>query len=320
MRFRVLAAAVLFLTFGATAEAQTWPSRTIRVVIPFAAGSATDLIPRVVFEHVSQQLGQPIIVENRPGAGGTTGAAAVAKADPDGYTLLATSSAHTIAPSTHANLSYDTVADFAAVIPISTLPSVFIIAPSKGIKTINELVASGRAKPRSLNFASLGVGSGTHMAAERLRVSAKFDAVHIPFRGGPEALTEIVAGRVDYYACPLSTALPFIRDGRVVALAMASSTRAAGLPDVPTTLEAGFPDSDYDVWVGLFAPAKTPRDIVDRLNLEIAKALQTPAVKEKFAQLAVETMVMSPKDFDAQVAKEVSSISAFAKTIGLTAN
>src|SRR5262245_17646844 len=265
MAFRRLccAAALLLIAHGA-ADAQSWPSRPIRAIIPFGAGSATDLVPRIVFEQLSPQLGQPIVVENRAGAGGTLGTAAVAKADPDGYTLLAHSNALSVSPAIYANLPYDTVNDFAPVTPFGSLPAVLIMAPSKGYKTIQEMVAAAKAKPGSFNYGSVGVGSGTHLSGEKLKLAAGFDAVHVPFRGGPEALTEVIAGRVDFYFCPINTALPFIREGKLVALVTNGASRVPELPDVPTTLEAGYQNAEFPIWIGLLAPARTPRAIVDK--------------------------------------------------------
>jgi len=312
-----LAAAVAACT---AALAETYPSKPIRAIIPFGAGSATDVIPRIVFDELSARLGQAIIVENRGGAGGTIGAAAVAKADPDGYTLLVNSSAHTITPAIYPNLSYDAAADFAAVGAIGSVPNVLIIAPSKGLKSLSEFVAAAKAKPGSFNFASVGIGSAVHLSAERFRISAGYEAVHIPFKGGAEALTEVIAGRVEYYFCPIATALPHIRDGRLLGLAVSSPKRASALPDVPTTLESGYPDSDYTFWIGVFAPARTPKEIVERLNRELAAAVQAPAVREKLATLGVEAMPMSPGEFDTYVKAELARYATFAKAAGLKPN
>jgi tripartite-type tricarboxylate transporter receptor subunit TctC len=315
----VLALAVLLGASGA-ACADPYPSKPIRAIIPFGAGSATDVIPRIVFDELSARLGQPIIVENRGGAGGTIGAAAVAKSDPDGYTILVNSSAHTITPALYSNLSYDAGADFAAVGAIGNVPNVLIIAPSKGIKTLKEFVDAAKAKPGSFNFASVGVGSAVHLSAERFRIAAGYEAQHIPFKGGAEALTEVIAGRVEYYFCPIATALPHIRDGRLLGLAVSSPKRASALPDVPTTLEAGFADSDYTFWIGAFVPAKTPKEIVEKLNRELLAASQAPAVKEKLATLGVELMPMSAAEFDAYVKGEITRYGTFAKAAGLKAN
>lgn len=320
MRWGGIVAAVVLWLVSAQANADNWPTKPIRVIIPFGAGSATDVIPRIVLDKLSAQLGQPIVVENRGGAGGTLGAAMVAKADADGYTLLTTSSAHTIGPALYPNLSYDVGRDFTAVGVMGSVPNVLIVAPSMGVKTVQDFVATAKKKPGSVSFASLGVGSAVHMSAERFRLSAGYEAVHVPFKGGADALTEVMAGRVDYYFCPIATALPFIQDGKLLALAVSSPTRAAALPDVPTTLEAGFPNSDYTFWIGMFAPAKTPKDIVAKLNAEIAKVVATPEVKDKLTALGVVTEIKSPSAFDAQVKAELGTYATFAKTAGMKVN
>lgn len=320
MRRIWIAAAAVLLLASANARADNWPSKPIRVIIPFGAGSATDVIPRIVLDKLSAQLGQPIVVENRGGAGGTLGTGMVAKADPDGYTLLTTSSAHTIGPALYPNLSYDVGREFTAVGVMGSVPNVLIVAPSMGVKTVQEFVAMAKKKPGSVSFASLGVGSAVHMSAERFRLSAGYEAVHVPFKGGADALTEVMAGRVDYYFCPIATALPFIQDGKLLALAVSSPTRAAALPNVPTTLEAGFPNSDYTFWIGMFAPAKTPPEIVAKLNAEIAKAVTTPEVKDKLTALGVVTEVKSSSEFDAQVKVEIGTYATFAKTAGMKVN
>jgi tripartite-type tricarboxylate transporter receptor subunit TctC len=319
IRRLALVVACLALT-PSLASAQDWPARPIRVVSPFGAGSATDLIPRIVFDQLSPQLGQPIVVENRGGAGGTLGTAAVAKADADGYTLLAHSNAFSVAPAIYASLPYDTIGDFVPVIPFGSLAVVLVIAPSKGFKTIQEMVAAAKAKPGSFNYASVGVGSGTHLSAEKLKLAAGFDAVHVPFRGGPEALTEVVAGRVDFYFCPIGTALPFIRDGRLVALVSNGAERDPDLPDVPTTKEAGYPSAEFPVWVGLLAPAKTPRAIIDKLNAETLKAVRVPAVKDKLRKTGVAPMPLTPEAFAALIKREVADNAAVVKAAGIKPN
>jgi tripartite-type tricarboxylate transporter receptor subunit TctC len=320
MRRSLLLGLAMMLATCAGASADTYPSKTIRVIIPFGAGSATDVIPRIVFDQLARQLGQAIVVENRGGAGGTIGSTVVAKADADGYTLLVNSSAHTITPAIYSNLPYDVANDFVAVGAIGSVPNVLIIAPSKGLKTLKAFVDAAKAKPGSFNFASVGVGSAVHLSAERFRIAAGYEAVHIPFKGGAEALTEVIAGRVDYYFCPIATALPHIRDGKLLALAVSSPQRASAMPEVPTTLEAGFPDSDYTFWIGMFAPARTPREVVDKLNAEMAKAVADPAVREKLATLGVEAMPMSPAQFETHVKGEIARYATFAKAAGLKPN
>ena len=317
---RIAIIGVCLLLMQVAASAQSWPARPIRAIIPFGAGSATDIVPRIVFEQLSPQLGQPIVVENRTGAGGTLGTAAVAKADPDGYTLLAHSNAFSVAPAIYANLPYDTEKDFAAIIPFGSLPAVLVISPSKGFKTIQEMVAAAKAKPGTFNYASVGVGSGTHLSAEKLKLGAGFDAVHIPFRGGPEALTEIIAGRVDFYFCPINTALPLIRQGTLVALVTNGTARAPELPEVPTTLEAGYRNADFPIWIGMLAPVQTPRSIVDRLNAETIKAIQVPATQEKLAKAGILPLIMTPSEFDTRIKAEIASNIAIATAAGIKPN
>lgn len=297
------------------ARADEWPTRPIRAIVPLSPGSAADIIPRIVFEQLSTQLGQPIIVENRPGASGTIGARAVATADPDGYTLLAHSSAHIIAPSTVANLPYDPTRDFAAVAPLGNLPNVLVIAPSANMKTVQELVATGKKRP--ITFGSIGPGSPITLAMQRLRLSAGFNVQEIPFKGAPEALVEVMTGRVDVYYSPILPALPYISDGKLLALTVSSPTRAPTLPDVPTTLESGYTNSAYRFWIGVFAPAKTPREIVNKLNTEIQKALQTPAVRAKLEKLGVQPMAMNTDEFDKFVREERQINSELAKAAGI---
>jgi tripartite-type tricarboxylate transporter receptor subunit TctC len=299
------------------ARAEAWPTKPIRAIIPVGAGSTTDIIPRIVFEQLSTQLGHRIVVENRPGAGTTIGAASVAKADPDGYTWLVNSNAQTIAPALYSNLTYDAAKDFAAVVPLGVSANVLVVSPSKGFKTIGDLVAAAKARPGALNFSSVGVGTATHLSAERFRLSAGIEIVHVPFRGGAEAMSEVIAGRIDFFFGPVGIVLPHVREGTLVALVVNGAKRAGVLPDVPTTLEAGFSDAEYPSWFGLFLPAKTPRDIVEKLHDEAFKALQTPKTLEKLSGLGVDGMPMAPAAFDAYVAKEIAINAALVKAAGL---
>ncbi|HEY1310566.1 MAG TPA: tripartite tricarboxylate transporter substrate-binding protein, partial [Pseudolabrys sp.] len=287
--------ALAALAAAGMARADEWPVKPIRVIVPLSSGSAADIIPRIVFEQVSAQLGQPVVIENKPGASGTIGARAVQMADPDGYMLLAHSSAHIIAPSSVANLSYDPIKDFVAVAPLGNLPNVLVIAPSANIKTLKELVAIGKQRP--ITFGSIGPGSPITLAMQRLRLSAGFKVQEIPFKGAPEALVEVMTGRVDVYYSPISAALPYITSGKLLALAVSSPARAPTLPDVPTTQEAGYANSAYRFWIGVFAPAKTPPAIVEKLNAEIQKAMQEPAVGARLAKFGVQPMAMKTAEF-----------------------
>src|SRR3954468_14623778 len=291
-------ASAFLVTLVQFASAQSnWPDRTITAVVPFAAGAANDIVGRIVFEQVSKQVNQPIVFENRPGAGGTLGANLVAKSAPNGYTVLVHSSSFASALSLYKTLPYDTLADFAAVLPLGNSPTVLVVAPSRGFKTVADLIAAAKAKPGAMNFASAGIGSTSHLAAERFRLSAGIEAQHIPFRGPNEAFTEVLAGRIDFYFLPLAPALPLVKEGQLVALAVSTDKRATALPDVPTTMELGLKDSAYLFWTGIFVPAKTPREIVDRIHSESVKAMQLPVVQERLAKVGSEPMPMSVDEF-----------------------
>jgi tripartite-type tricarboxylate transporter receptor subunit TctC len=299
------------------AQAQTWPTKPLRAFIPFAAGSATDLVPRAVFEPLATELGQPIVVENRGGAGGTIAGTAVVRADPDGHTMLATGSNLTIAPWIVPNMPYDTVKDLASVLMIGQNANVLIVPPARGWKTAQDLVAAAKARPGSINYSSAGVGTATHLSAEKFRLSAGFEAVHIPYKGGAEALADVLGGRVDFYFCPISTALPFIADGRVVALAVSTATRSSDLPNVPTTLEAGYANSDLAIWYGVLMPAKTPRAVVNRFHATGTKVLAAPAMRQKLKQLAVDPMPLTPAEMDEFVANEIAANGRLIKAAGI---
>jgi tripartite-type tricarboxylate transporter receptor subunit TctC len=298
---------------------QSWPSKRVTVVVPFTAGSATDIMARTVAQRLSEQLGQPFVVENRPGAGGTIGVGAVARSEPDGHTILVHSSSYTITPTTYPATAYDTVRDLVGITPLALLPQVLVISPDKGIKTVPDLVKAARAKPGAMNYASAGVGTATQLNAERFRLGAGIEVVHVPFKGTPEALTEIIAGRVDYYFCPVNAVLPLIEGKQLLALAMGSSKRSAALPNVATTLEAGVPDSDYNFWVGMVVPSKTPRDIVNRIHQETAKAIESKEVRASMAKLGAEPMLMRLDEFDGYIRNEIKTNATLVKAAGITA-
>ena len=309
-------AAIMAPALGRRAFADAWPKdKIIRAVVPFAAGSTIDIIGRIVLDPLSTQLGQTIVVENRGGAGGAIGSAAVAKSEPDGYTLLINASAHSAAPAVYPNLTYDPSKDFAGVAVFGVVPNVLLLAPSKDIKTVRELVE--RAGGGAMTFASAGVGSATHWAAERFLLSAGVKATHVPFSGGPAALTEVMSGRVDFCFIGISSAMSFIADGRLLPLAVSTLKRSPALPNVPTTIELGYPDSDYSFWNGMLVPAKTPRPIIERLHAEVQKALALPAVQTKLAPQGVEPMPLAPQEFDALIAKEIVSNINLARAAGL---
>ena len=309
--------ALLLMSFGTQSWGQSWPTKPIRAIVPYSPGSATDIIPRTVFAKVQQQLGQPIIVENRPGASSTIGTASVAKAEPDGYTILVASSAYTIVPLTVANIPYDPLRDLSAVIPLANMANVLVVAPTMGVKTVGEFVAAARSRHGSMNYVTIGEGSAAHLNSVRFLRAAGFEAQQIPYKGSPAGLTDVMTGRVDFYFSPLLPALSLIRDGRLTALAVSSLQRSPQLPNVPTTTEAGFPNSEYNFWFGVFAPAKTPHVIIQRLYEEIAKALDDSAVREKLVKLGVQPMPMTPAQFNDYVGNELEQNAALVKAAGI---
>jgi tripartite-type tricarboxylate transporter receptor subunit TctC len=319
-RVALPAAVVGLITFAGPggAMAQVWPTRPITAIVPIAAGSGSDLTSRVVLDQVSKQVGWPIVIENRPGAGGSLGANVVAKAAPDGHTLLASVSL-AVAHALYAKLPYDVLQDFVPVIPLGQQPLVLVTAPSKGFKTLGDLVAAAKTSPGKLNFASGGIGSASHFAAERLRIGAGFDAQHIPFRGAAEGLTETLAGRVDFFFVPIAPAISHIKDGDLLALAVSTSKRAPMLPQVPTTKEAGLTDATYDFWTGLFLPAKTPSDIVRQLHQQADNALRITKVQERLAPLGFEPMPLGLEEFQKYFREDVETTARLVKSANIVA-
>ena len=314
---RQAAAVALGLLSATLAFGQGYPTRPVKIVVPFTAGSATDILARTFGQKLSEIWGQPVIIENHPGAGGTIGAAIVAKAPPDGYTLLVHSAAQAYNPSIYPNLSYDTAKDFAEIVPLAGQPNVLVVAPATGYKTVNDLIAAAKKKPGELNFASAGTGSGTHINAEKFRLAAGIDVVHIPYKGTPEAITDTMTGRVTYFFSPISAALPNVREGKLVALGVSTAKRSSALPGVPTIAESGLAGFDYNLWVGMFAPAGTPVDIVDKINRDVGRVLQTPEAKERLAALGAEAMPMSPAEFRKFVRDEIDDAAKVIKAAGI---
>ena len=306
------------LLFPLAALAQPWPSKPIHAVVPFGAGSTIDVLGRIVLDPLSAALGQPIVVENRGGAGGTIGSAYVANAAPDGYTILITASAHSAAPAAYPNAPYD-VRDLRGVAIFGVVPNVTVISPSKDIKNLKELVAAAKAG-RINTFGSAGIGSATHWAAERLRLAAGFAGTHVPFKGGPEALTQVAGGEVDWMSIGVTSGLPFIRQGRLIPLAVSTAKRSSILPEVPTNEEAGVPDSDYTFWNGILVHSKTPAEIVQRLHEETMKVLAQPAVADKLKPQGLEPLPLKPAEFDALIAREVETNKQIVKAAGLKFN
>jgi tripartite-type tricarboxylate transporter receptor subunit TctC len=308
-----LLAATVWAQAPAAGAATDYPNKIIKIIVPFTAGSATDIMARIVGERLSAGMGQAVVVENRPGAGGTLGAAQVAKSEPDGYTLLVVSTGHVVNPALYGNLPYDTVGDFAGISPLAALPSVLVVGAGSPIKSVSELIAMAKAKPGQLNYASAGVGSATHVNAEKFRAVSGIQVTHIPFKGTPETIVEVSSGRVDFMFTPVLASIPSIRDNRMRALAVSTSKRSTALPDVPTVAEAGVPGFVFDFWIGLLAPAKTPRPIVNKLNAEVRKVMAQPEVIERMVKLGAEPMPMTPERFDAYIKEEFTTLGAIMK-------
>jgi tripartite-type tricarboxylate transporter receptor subunit TctC len=299
---------------------QDWhgPARPIRTIVPFPAGGASDVVARIVCEQLSKQLGQPFVVENRSGAGGSIGAAVVAKSEPDGYTLMIHSISHTIAAATYAHLSYDATKDFSAVVSLGVMPNLLMVSPKKEYKSLRDLVEAAHKKPGAVSYGSAGVGSISHLSGERLKLAGKFQAVHVPYKGAPDALLDLMAGRIDFFFSPYLPAKPFMDGNTLSALAVASAKRSIALPDVPTTSESGYPDTEYPYWNAIFLPAKTPRTIVNRLHDETVKAMDI--TQDKLAKVGTEPMVTSPAEFDAIVNKQIAANVELVKLAGIKVN
>ena len=301
------------------ASAQGYPNKPVKLVVPFTPGSATDILARTLGQKLSEQWGQPVIVENRAGAGGTIGAGVVAKSPPDGYTLMVHSSGHAVNASMYPTLPYDTMKDFVDVATLGGQPNVLVVAPASGLRTVADLIAAAKKSPGALNYGSAGIGSGTHVNAEKFKLAAGIDAVHIPYKGTPEAITDTMTGRVTYFFSPISSALPNIREGKLVALGVSTAKRSSALPNVPTIAESGLPGFDYNLWVGLWAPAGTPQDIVDKINADVAKVLAMPDVRERLAALGAEPMVMTSADFRKFMREEIDDAAKVVKAAGIKA-
>jgi len=317
LALQALAATVAGAAWPMAMAQNDWPKGgPIKFIVPFTAGSGTDVLARTVGEKLGTALGTQVVIENKPGAGGTLGAALVAKAPADGYTLLVHSSGHVVNPALYPKLPYDTLKDLDGITPLASLPNVLVVPPSAGVKDVADLVARAKAKP-GMFYASAGNGSATHMNAEKFRVAAGITAQHVPFRGTPEAMTETIAGRMDWFFAPLVSALPLIKDGKLQALAVGTAARSPVLPNVPSIAEAGLPNAAYTFWVGLFAPSKTPQAIIDKLHDEVAKVLAQPDVKERLEKLGANAMPMGQQAFEKYLDDETASAALLVKAAGI---
>ncbi len=307
------------LCFSGAVLAQASPSKPIKFIVPFTAGSATDIVARTVGDAMGKSMGQPIVIENKPGAGGTIAAAQVARSEPDGYTLLVHSSGHALNPALYPNPGYDTLKDLTGITTLAAVPNVLVVNPAKGWKTQADLVAAVKAKPGTFNYASAGVGSATHMNAEIFRMQTGIDALHVPYKGTPDAMSNVIGGSNDWFFAPLASALPLIKDGKLQALSVSTKARAATLSQVPTSVEAGVPGSDYTLWVGMIAPSATPPALIKKLHDEALKALASPETRERLSKLGADPFPMSPEAFNAYIKTEMDTAARIAKVANLKA-
>jgi len=304
---------VALALWSTVAFGQPYPNKPVKIVVPFTAGSASDILARTVGQKLGELGGQAVIIENRPGAGGTIGAGVVAHSPPDGYTLLVHSAAQAVNPAIYPSLPYDTTKDFVEVATLGGQPNVLVVAPAAGFKNVADLIAAAKKAPGALNFGSAGIGSGTHINGEKFKLAAGIDVVHIPYKGTPEAITDTMTGRVTYFFSPISAALPNVREGKLMALGVSTAKRSSTLPNVPTIAESGLPGFDYNLWVGMFAPAGTPADVVDKINADVARVLQAPDVRERLAALGAEPMVMTPAEFRKFMRDEIDELAKVVK-------
>ena len=316
MNCRVLAALAMFATAWSV-QAQTYPGKPVRMIVGFTAGSEIDVVGRLIAQEMSENWGQRVVIDNRTGAGGTVGGAIVATAAPDGYTLLLNSVSHAASQALYSKLPYDTLRDFAAVSQATSAPNVLLVAPSQGIKTVKELIAATRQRAGQGNYGHAGVGSGTHITGEMFRLAAQLTVSDIPYKGVPEVLADTATGRIHYSFAPIGNALPFVKDRRLIALAVTTSARVPSLPDVPTVSESAIPGFEWDQWYGLFAPAKTPRAIVNQLSKEMARVLALPVTRERLAIRGSVPKPSTPDEFDRFVRAEVEKVTRAIKAGGI---
>lgn len=317
--FTAVASVAAFLQFAHAQPAADYPRKPIRIVVGFTPGGGPDITARYVAQKLSESWKQQVIVDNRPGAGGTVGANLAASANPDGYTLLSVSSAHAVAAAIYAKLPYNTTRDLSGITQTAVSKYVLVAAPALNAKTLKDLLAQARAKPGQLNFSSAGVGSGTHFAAEQFKAAAGVNIVHVPFKGIPEALTETISGRVHLFMAPIANALSMVKEGRVVGLGVTSPRRDALLPDMPTLAEGGLPGFKAYLWFGLLTSSQVPKPVVAKLNIELQRVLNDADVKTRWLPIGLEPQPTSPQGFDKIVADEIIAFAAIARAANIRA-
>jgi tripartite-type tricarboxylate transporter receptor subunit TctC len=317
MRFVQVFLFAVLAAVAAPASAQGFPNKPVHVVISFTPGSSTDIVGRIVFQKVSEMWGQPVVPENRAGAGGSIGSAVVAKAAPDGYTLLINSNAHSVNPAIYAKLPYETTKDFVDIVPLAIQPNVLVVNTGSQFKTVADLVSEAKAKPGSINWGHAGIGSGTHLSTEKFVAAADIKVTQVPFKGTPEVIQALFSNSVDCYWAPISAGMPHIKSGKLRPLAVSTAKRNATLLDVPTTGEAGVKGADSPLWFGVWGPAGMPADVASKINADVRKALADPGVKEKLANLGNDTMDMSQQEFARYVRSEIDDYQRVIRSAGI---
>jgi tripartite-type tricarboxylate transporter receptor subunit TctC len=306
----------LWLCLAGTACAQAWPARPVRVIVAFSPGGVTDIIARTMAPKLAELWGQPVVVENRTGAGGSVGAMAVARAPADGYTLLVHSSGYALNPAINPALPYDPHKDFVEVAPLASQPMVLVVGAA-GPANVAELIAAARQRPGSVSYGSAGIGSGAHFNSEKFRIAAGIEVLHVPYKGGAEAIHDTIAGRISFTFNTVTLALPHIREGRLRVLAVSSAQRSVLLPGTPTVAESGIPGFEYTFWNGLWAPSGTPAAVVQKVSADLARVVTAPEVRERLATLGAEPMSMTPEEFTRFVRAEIEDAGRIARAAGI---
>ena len=316
MKARVLLLLAAMLV-SATALAQDYPNKAVRIIIPLTPGSGADIAARIVGKKLQDLWGQPVVIDNRPGAGGQIGSQAVVKSPADGYTLLVQSASHAANPAIYKTLPYEPTRDFIDVALLATTPYVMVVSSSGPHKTVKSVVDAARAKPQDVPYASAGIGTSTHLTAELFAQQAGVKMLHIPFKGSPDAITDVAGGRSVFYMAPLPTVAGMLKDGKVAPVAVTSSKRVASLPEVPTVAESGYPAFKAELWVGLWAPAGTPDAVVNKISADVTRALQSPDVQEQYAKGGNEVRLMSPAEFAKFVRDEIETNKVLVRNAGI---
>lgn len=312
-------ALVTTLSFMANAQ-DRFPNKPIQIIVPFTAGSSTDIHARMVGKKMSENWGQQVVVINRPGGGGIVAGSIVARAAPDGYTLLYHGPGFAVSATLYSKLPYDPLKDFAAVTQIASTPFVLVVGPSLGVKSVNDLIALAKRKPGQLNFGSAGIGGATHLSGEQFRFAADINVVHVPYKGTPEALIDTMAGRIQYFISPIAPALSFIKDGRLLALAVTTAQRSPVLPNVPTVAETALPGFEMEGWGGLWAPANTPKAVLNQLSNEVARILALPDIRERLQSEGVVPKSSTPEEFAKFTRAEIEKLGKVVKASGMRAD